>query len=88
MKRLLKDVGLYEYRDPATGTTITRDRKSLRPTGITLRLDKGDNVSYRDIAKWARTSVQMVADFYDQATPESSAVKVATFKTPPPKTTP
>ena len=88
MKRLLKDVGLYEYRDPATGTTITRDRKSLRPTGITLRLDKGDNVSYRDIAKWARTSVQMVADFYDQATPESSAVKVATFKTSPAKTTP
>ena len=88
MKRLLKDIGLYEYRDPATGATLTRDRKSLRPTGITLRLDKGDNVSYRDIAKWARTSVQMVADFYDQATPESSAVKVATFKTSPAKTTP
>ena len=85
MKRLLKDIDLYEYRDPATGATFTRDRKSLRPTGITLRLDKGDNVSYRDIAKWARTSVQMVADFYDQATPESSAVKVATFKTPPAK---
>ena len=88
MKRLLKDIDLYEYRDPATGATLTRDRKSLRPTGITLRLDKGDNVSYRDIAKWARTSVQMVADFYDQATPESSAVKVATFKTSPAKTTP
>ena len=26
----------------------------------------GDNLSHRDVAKWARTSVQMVADFYDQ----------------------
>ena len=77
MKRLLKDAGLYEYRDPSTGKTLTRDRKSLRPTGITLRLDKGDNLSYRDVAKWARTSVQMVADFYDQARPEPTISCVA-----------
>ena len=80
MKRLLKDAGLYEYRDPSTGKTLTRDRKSLRPTGITLRLDKGDNLSYRDVAKWARTSVQMVADFYDQAHPEQTAARVAGFR--------
>ena len=30
MKRLLKDAGLYEYRDPKTGKTLTRDRKSLQ----------------------------------------------------------
>ena len=80
MKRLLKDAGLYEYRDPKTGKTLTRDRKSLRPTGITLRLDKGDNLSHRDVAKWARTSVQMVADFYDQAHPEQVAERVAGFR--------
>jgi len=80
MKRLLKDAGLYEYRDPKTGKMLTRDRKSLRPTGITLRLDKGDNLSHRDVAKWARTSVQMVADFYDQAHPEQVAERVAGFR--------
>lgn len=80
MKRLLKDAKLYAYRDPQTGLMLTRDRKSLRPTGITLRLEKGDNVSYRDVARWARTSVQMVADFYDQAHPEQSAARVAGFK--------
>jgi hypothetical protein len=49
----------------------------MRPTGITLRLDRGDNLSYRDVAKWARTSVQMVADLYDQAHPEQNAARVA-----------
>jgi hypothetical protein len=34
----------------------TRDAKSLRQTGISLRLDLGPNPDYRDIAKWARTS--------------------------------
>ena len=56
MKQLLKDAGLYEYRDPFTGEVFTRDRKSLRPTGITLLLDRVENPSYRDIADWARTS--------------------------------
>jgi hypothetical protein len=44
---------------------MTGESNSFRPTGITLRLDKGDNLSGRDVAKWARMSVQMVADFYD-----------------------
>jgi hypothetical protein len=77
MTRLLKDAGLYEYRDPRSGKLLTRDRKSLRPTGITLRLDKGDNLSYRDVAKWARTSVRMIEAFYDQAHPEQTAARVA-----------
>lgn len=80
MKRLLKDAGLYTYRDPRTGETLTRDRKSLRPTGITLRLDRGNNVNYRDIAKWARTSVAMVGDFYDQTNGSAAAARVAGFK--------
>lgn len=55
----------------------TRDAKSLRPTGISLRLDRGDNLDYRDIARWARTSPAMVAAFYDQTHPIDSAVRVA-----------
>jgi hypothetical protein len=39
----------------------TRDAKSLRQTGISLRLDLGPNPDYRDIAKWARTSPAMIA---------------------------
>lgn len=80
MKELLKTAKLYHYSDPKSGRMLTRDRKSLRPTGITLRLDKGDNLSHRDVAKWARTSVQMVADFYDQAHPEQVAERVAGFR--------
>lgn len=80
MKELLKSADLYQYRDPKTGQMLTRDRKSLRPTGITLRLDKGDNISYRAIAKWARTSSVMVAQYYDQLHPEQAAVAVAGFK--------
>ena len=67
MKQLLKDAGLYEYRDPFTGEMFTRNRKSLRPTGITLQLDRIENVSYRDIADWARTSPSMILDYYDQS---------------------
>jgi len=80
MKRLLKDAGLYEFHDPETGRMRTRDRKSLRPTAITLRLDKGDNVSYRAIADWARTSPVMIEQFYDQLHPAKAAGEVATFR--------
>jgi hypothetical protein len=55
MKRLLKDARLYEYRDPTTGMMRTRNRKSLRPTAITMRLDRGENIFYRAIAARART---------------------------------
>jgi len=80
MKRLLKDAGLYEYRDPKTGRMRTRDRKSLRPTAITMRLDRGENISYRAIAAWARTSSAMVEDYYDQLHPAQAAGEVATFR--------
>ncbi len=76
MKQLLKDAGLHEYRDPFTGDVLTRDRKSLRPTGITLRLDTVKNVSYRDIADWARTSPSMILDYYDQSHPGHRIAKI------------
>lgn len=44
---------------------------------------KGDNLSHRDVAKWARTSVQMVADFYDEAHPQRVAERVAGFRNHP-----
>jgi integrase len=69
--------------DARTGRT--RDAKSLRPTGISLRLEKGDNPSYRDIARWARTSAAMVEDFYDQTHPRRSAERVAGFRKREPK---
>ena len=76
MKQLLKDAGLYEYRDPFTGEVFTRDRKSLRPTGITLLLDRVENPSYRDIADWARTSPSMILDYYDQSHPGHKVSKL------------
>ncbi|MSO57187.1 MAG: hypothetical protein EXQ55_09765 [Acidobacteria bacterium] len=42
----------------------TRDAKSLRQIGISLRLELGPIPDYRDIAKWARTSPAMIAAFY------------------------
>jgi hypothetical protein len=51
----------------------TRDAKSLRQTGISLRLDLGPNPDYRDIAKWARTSPAMIASFYDQTHPSRAS---------------
>lgn len=80
MKHLLKDASLYEYRDPFTGEVFTRNRKSLRPTGITLQLDRVQNVSYRDIADWARTSPSMILDYYDQAHPGHSVTRVLGFQ--------
>lgn len=80
MTELLKAASLYEYTDPLTGNTLTRNRKSLRPTAITMRLEKGDNISYRDIAWWARTKPQMIADYYDQLHPADAAARVMTFR--------
>lgn len=80
MKQLLKDAALYEYRDPFTGEVFTRNRKSLRPTGITLQLDRVENVSYRDIADWARTSPSMILDYYDQSHPGRNVAKILGFR--------
>jgi hypothetical protein len=68
---LLEETGLREHEDGRTG-----DLKSLRPTGICLRLDESPNPNYRDVAKWARTSPEMIAKFYDQTHPEKHDTRV------------
>lgn len=61
----------------------TRDSKSLRQTGISLRLELGPNPDYRDIAKWARTSPAMIAAFYDQTHPQQSVERIVGFRKQP-----
>lgn len=75
IKELLTTAGL---RVDADGRT--RDAKSLRQTGISLRLDLGPNPDYRDIAKWARTSPAMIAAFYDQTHPRLSVERIVGFR--------
>ena len=58
----------------------TRDAKSLRQTGISLRLELAPNPDYRDIAKWARTSPAMIATFYDQTHPQLSVERIVGFR--------
>jgi hypothetical protein len=78
VKELLKEAGL---REDAEGRT--RDAKSLRQTGISMRLDLGPNPDYRDIAKWARTSPAMIATFYDQTHPQASVERIVGFRKRP-----
>src|ERR1035437_5046289 len=62
MKELLTTAELRTDKDGRT-----RDAKSLRQTGISLRLDLGPaNPDYRDIAKWARTSPAMSVTLDDR----------------------
>lgn len=76
MKELLTAADL---RTDADGRT--RDAKSLRQTGISMRLDRGPaNIDYRDVAKWARTSPAMVVAFYDQTHPKASIGRITGFR--------
>lgn len=72
-RELLKSLNLYT--DPSSG--MTRNTKSLRVTGINLRLLKNPGVSLNDLRKWCRTSIVQIQHFYDQAHPETSAARVA-----------
>ena len=45
---------------------LSKSAKSLRQTGISLRLELGPDLDDRDLAKWARRSPAMIAAFYDQ----------------------
>jgi hypothetical protein len=77
LKELLTLEGLRV--DPTTGRT--RDAKSLRPTGISLRIELGKRpIDYRDIATWCRTSVTMIEKFYDQTHPQQSAERITGFR--------
>jgi integrase len=73
MRLLLEAAGVRE--DVVSG--MTRDSKSLRQTGISMRLELGPDPSYNDIAKWARTSPVQIAKFYDQTHPELSVKRIA-----------
>ena len=75
IKELLREANLWEDPDGRT-----RDAKSLRQTGISLRLELGPNPDYRDIAKWARTSPAMIAAFYDQTHPQQSVERIVGFR--------
>lgn len=75
MRELLVAAGLRENVDG-----ISRDSKSLRQTGISMRLELGPSPDYRDIAKWARTSVTQISQFYDQTHPRSSVERVTGFR--------
>ena len=58
-----------------------RNLKSLRPTGISLRLDKGPkNIDFRDLAKIVRSSPDMIHKFYDQTHPQESLGRVMGFR--------
>jgi integrase len=78
IKELLTAAGLRSDTDGKT-----RDAKSLRQTGISMRLDLGPNPDYRDIAKWARTSPAMIASFYDQTHPLQSVERIVGFRKQP-----
>jgi integrase len=75
IKELLREAKLWEDPDGRT-----RNAKSLRQTGISLRLDLGPNPDYRDIAKWARTSPAMIAAFYDHTHPQLSVERIVGFR--------
>jgi integrase len=75
MTELLVAAGL---RTNADGKT--RNAKSLRQTGISLRLDLAPDPDYRDIAKWARTSPAMIATFHDQTHPQLSVERIVGFR--------
>ena len=81
-RELLKSLNLYT--DQKSG--LTRNTKSLRVTGINLRLTKNPTVSLNDLRKWCRTSVVQIQHFYDQLHPETSAARVAGGSTAKKKT--
>ena len=60
----------------------TRSLRSLRQTGISMRLDLGPDPSYRDIAKWSRTKATHIEDFYDQTHAKESVKRITGFRRP------
>jgi hypothetical protein len=60
-----------------------RSLRSLRQTGISMRLDMGPDPSYRDIAKWARTHATHIESFYDLTHPKDSIKRITGFRREP-----
>lgn len=59
---------------------VTRSAKCFRSTGISIRLDVTNNPNYVDIAKWARTSPEMLLRWYDQNHPRKAVERVAEMR--------
>ena len=70
--------------DPPLAPDIRSDSnwalRSLRSTGITLRLTEGDDMTHDDVAVWARTSPAQIKDWYDQVNPHARVERVAGFR--------
>lgn len=86
MRELLESTALYEVLKD--GQTLTRNARSLRQTGISLRLELGDSIDIRDLARWARTTPEMIVRWYDQNNPQKSVERIVGFRKIPKKTTP
>jgi integrase len=70
--KLLEDTGLRKEADGRIRTA-----KSLRHTGISLWLQYSEHPNIVDIAKWARTSVEQIQNFYDQNPRVKSVDRIA-----------
>jgi hypothetical protein len=79
---LLKDADLYVSQHPKTQGQ-TRDARSFRATGMSMQIEYSANPDYTKIAAWARTSPQMLQDWYDQNHPERSVASIAAFRGDP-----
>jgi integrase len=78
LTKLLKDTGLYLNRDK-----VTRNAKCFRTSGISMWLENSKNPDYTRIAKWARTSPEMLMAWYDQNLAAKSVAKFSAFERPP-----
>jgi len=65
------------------GRVETRDAKSFRHTGISLWMKLSANANIEDIAKWARTSPEMIRRWYDQNPHEEAVERIAAFRQRP-----
>jgi integrase len=76
MKNLLEACGVRE--EEVTG--MLRNARSLRSTGLSLRLDEGPDPAYNDLSQWARTSPQQLMNFYIQLHPDKAVGRIIGFR--------
>ena len=76
MRRLLESCNVRE--DDVTG--MLRNARSLRSTGLSLRLDEGPDPAYNDLSQWARTSPQQLMNFYIQLHPDKAVGRIIGFR--------
>jgi hypothetical protein len=59
---------------------MLRNARSLRSTGLSLRLDEGPDPAYNDLSQWARTSPQQLMNFYIQLHPDKAVGRIIGFR--------